>query len=92
MIKKGAKLVTSASDILEELNLNRNFEILKFRAEGKTPEENIILEILREGVLNIDKMIEKTNLPAAIVASTLAQLEIKNKVRNLGGNVFALKR
>jgi predicted Rossmann fold nucleotide-binding protein DprA/Smf involved in DNA uptake len=50
------------------------------------------LEALKEEALYIDKIIEKTKLPAAKIASTLAILEIKGKVRNLGGNVYALSR
>ncbi|GAI57375.1 unnamed protein product, partial [marine sediment metagenome] len=59
---------------------------------GETIEENLILATLKEGALDIDKIIEKTKLPASIVASTLAILEIKDKVRNLGRNIYALSR
>ena len=57
---------------------------------GETGEENLILEALKEEALDIDKIIEKTKLSAAEVASTLAILEIKGKVRNLGGNIYAI--
>ena len=43
-------------------------------------------------VKEIDKIIEKTKLSAAAVSSALAILEIKDKVRNLGANIFALSR
>lgn len=92
LIKKGAKLATSANDILKELKLSQHIEISKFRTEGGTPEENAILKALKERNMTIDKIIEKTNLAPATVASTLTILEIKNKVRNLGGNVYALSR
>ena len=59
---------------------------------GETEEENLILGVLKEEVLDIDKIIEKTKLSAAKVASTLAILEIKGKVRNLGGNIYAINR
>ena len=60
--------------------------------KGETLEENLILRILKEETLDIEKIIEKTNLPASKIASTLAILEIKNKVRNLGGSIYALAR
>lgn len=87
LIKRGAKLVENANDILKELNLP-----LKTRGEvtGETSEENLILEVLKEEVLDIDKIIEKTKLSASTVASTLAILEIKAKIRNLGGNAYAI--
>jgi len=50
----------------------------------------LILKALKEGALDIDKIIEKTKLSAAKVASTIAILEIKGKVRNLGGNTYAI--
>ncbi|MDI6603064.1 MAG: DNA-processing protein DprA [Patescibacteria group bacterium] len=87
LIKKGAKLVETANDILLELNLP---EITKSGlVTGENKEENLILEVLKKEALYIDKIIEKTKLNAATVASTLAILEIKGKVRNLGGNVYA---
>lgn len=92
LIKKGAKLVDNANDILRELNLIS----LKPACEKKTDvlnlEENLILETLKEEALHLDKIIEKTKLKTATVASTLSILEIKGKVRNLGGNVYALRR
>lgn len=85
-----AKLVENANDILKELNLP-----IKEGAKeitGETPEENLILGALKEDVLDIDKIIERTKLSAATVASILAILEIKGKVKNLGGNIYALSR
>jgi predicted Rossmann fold nucleotide-binding protein DprA/Smf involved in DNA uptake len=57
---------------------------------GETKEENLILSALKEESLYVDKIIEKTELTAAAVASALAILEIKGKVRNLGGNTYAI--
>lgn len=106
LIKKGAKLVENANDILKELNLpeiRRPGGLVGEVAEDSShllphptwrgsanEEENLILNVLKEGALHIDEIIEKTKLSAAIVASTLAILEIKNKVRNLGGNIYAI--
>ena len=80
----------NANDILKELNLPELTSPGLMR--GETEEENLILGVLKEGVLDIDKIIEKTKLSAATVASTLAVLEIKGKVRNLGGNTYAINR
>ncbi len=88
LIKSGAKLVENANDILKELNLP--LKKVSFFCEGETEEEIFVLNALREGGLDIDKIIEKTKLSAAKVVSTLAILEIKGKVKNLGGNIYAL--
>ncbi len=89
LIKQGAKLVENANDILKELNFTYLLAENK-QIQGENNEENLILETLKEGVLDIDKIIEKTKLPASKIAATLVVLEIKNKVRNLGGNTFAI--
>ena len=90
LIKRGAKLIENANDILKELNLECSNLKFEQTVAGETPEENLILEVLKEGALDIDKIIEKTKLPAATIASTLAILEIKGKVKNLGGNIYAI--
>jgi len=88
LIKNGAKLVENANDILLELNLSLTTR--PGRVEGETEEENLILNALKEESLYIDKIIEKTKLSAASVASTIAILEIKGKVKNLGENIYAI--
>jgi predicted Rossmann fold nucleotide-binding protein DprA/Smf involved in DNA uptake len=89
LIKTGkAKLVENANDILKELNLS--IKIKKGETTGDNPEENLILESLKEGSQDINKIIAKTKIPAAKVSGTLAILEIKDKVRNLGGNTYAI--
>jgi len=91
LIKKGAVLVENANDILNELKI-KNLKEKERENNGETPEEALILSILKEGALNIEKIIEKTKLPASSVASNLAILEIKGKIRNLGANIYALSR
>ena len=86
----GAKLVESADDILEELGMATQKKEQQFT--GDSEEETLILESLKEDALHIDKLIEKTQLPSATIAGTLAILEIKGKVRNLGGNTFVLQK
>jgi len=89
LIKKGARLVDNANDILKELNLSPLPPLSG--GEIQTIEENLILDILKEQALHLDKIIEKTKLETAKVAGTLTILEMKGKVRNLGRNIYALK-
>lgn len=90
LIKQGAKLVENANDILKELNLGMLSSDNHLEIKGETQEENLILEVLKEEALEVDKIIERTKLSTAKVASTLAILEIKGRVRNLGGNIYAI--
>ncbi len=92
LIKRGAKLVDSANDILRELKLPSLKSTTQTKVDGKTPEEILILNILKEEALDIEKIIERTKLKAATVASALSILEIKGKIRNLGRNIYALTR
>lgn len=91
LIKNGAKLVENANDILKELNLPPSKA--DHLVEGRfNEEERLIFAALEEGPLYIDKIIEKTKIPPAKAVSLLALLEINDKVRNLGGNIYALAR
>jgi len=92
LIKRGAKLVESANDILKELHLGLPTSDIDSLLKGENEEENLVLNVLKEEALDVNKIIERTKLSAAKVASTLAILEIKGKVRNLGGNIYALSR
>lgn len=92
LIKKGAGLVENTNDILKELNLIPLKLNFKNKIQSDSFEENLILNSLNNGALNIDEIIKRTNLSASKVASCLAILEIKNKIKNLGSNVYAIMR
>jgi len=91
LIKKGAKVVTSIKDILEELNLGETR--VKAFAPVKIPdtkEEEILLQMLSSDPLHIDNISKLSKLGTASVASTLAMMEIKGWVRNIGGQNYIL--
>ena len=92
LIKKGAKLVESAEDILKELCFSKIQGTIPvpFIYSEENKEESLVLSALKEESLYIDKIIEKTKLPAQKVSSVLTVLEIKNKVKNLGNNIYAI--
>lgn len=100
LIQKGAFLITGAHDILEILGKKRAQRgLLKtiFSSPEKENEhgdlvERTILEVLASGPLHVDKIIERIGRPASKVLGSLTLLEMENKIRNLGANVFALKR
>jgi len=93
LIKKGAKLAEKPEDIIKELGLN-----LKLRPsldkngkrERLSAEEELILQALKGQILEINKIIEKTKLSAQKANTALAILEIKGRVKNLGGNNYSL--
>ncbi|MEK7627424.1 MAG: DNA-processing protein DprA [Patescibacteria group bacterium] len=85
LIKTGAKAVTCANDILEELNLEKiaeHKEIKKIIPDSE--EEAIILKLLSKEPTHIDRLVEKSNINASKINSTLIVMEMKGMVRNLG--------
>jgi DNA processing protein len=89
LIKLGAKLVNTAEDILEAFNLELIYERKK-EIKPASPEEKIIIEILKEKPLHIDEIIKRSKLKAPIVSSTLSLMEISGKIKHLGGNYYSL--
>lgn len=89
LIKQGAKLAENANDILQELNLPE----LKTKQKGfETPEQQLIFNALGQGALHIDKITEKSQLPPQTVSGIISIMEMENKIKNLGANVYAINR
>jgi len=90
LIKMGAKLTENAGDILSELNLSNikyNLEIQKIVPDNQ--EEAKILEILKEPTA-VDELIKTSSLTPTLVNTTLIMLEMKGKIRNLGGTIYII--
>jgi DNA processing protein len=89
LIKKGAKVVTSVKDILEELNLGKieknNQNFLKI-PENK--EEEILLKILSTDPLHIDNIAKISKLGTVSTLSTLSMMELKGWAKNIGGQNY----
>lgn len=93
LIKIGAKLVNKVKDILEELNLTSAIQYKEARQIiPDNQEEKIILDILSEEPIHIDKIIAATKLDTAVTSSTLALMEMKGKIKNLGGMNYIIAR
>jgi DNA processing protein len=93
LIQQGAKLVTSVTDVLEELNLTMVSEQAQVRAvipENET--EALLLDHLSGEPLHVDRLSRTVQLPIAEVSSTLALMELKGMVRQVGGMNYVLAR
>jgi DNA processing protein len=93
LIKMGAKLVSQANDVFEELNLTSLTKpARKKRISSDNQEEALILKQLSAQPIHIDKIINQTKLSTTVVNSTLTLMEIKGKIKNLGGNNYVIAR
>lgn len=93
LIQEGAKLVLSTQDILEELNLTmvpQQLEMRELLPENEA--EAVLLRLLSSEPMHIDELGRSSGLPIAQVSSTLAMLELKGQVRQVGGMHFVLAR
>lgn len=98
LIQGGAKLVTGVGDILEELpeavrDSAQEFARMQVPVEepvpGLTPQEAQVLALLGADEKHIEAVIEASQLPAHLVASILAALELRGAARQFPGKFFA---
>lgn len=92
LIKQGAKVVTQVSDILEELTLP---EMKKPRTanglvRGDTKEQQLIIDLLINGELHFDDLVNKSGLTASETGTVLSLLELNGIIRDLGNGKYGL--
>ncbi len=93
LIQEGAKLVTDYTDILEELNLT----VVAQQAEMKglippSDTESLLMKQLGAEPTHIDEVCRSSGLPVATVSSTLAMMELKGMVKQMGSMNYALAK
>ncbi|HYV33577.1 MAG TPA: DNA-processing protein DprA [Candidatus Limnocylindria bacterium] len=93
LLKMGAKPITTANDILEDLNLQTLPQAKEAQSLfGDTKEESTLLKLLTFEPVIVNELIKQSGLDASSVTSTLTFLEMKGKVKNLGGQQYVLSR
>lgn len=93
LIQEGAKLVRQYSDILEELNLTtveRQIEMREILPPSET--ESLLLRQLGVEPTHIDEVCQGSGLPASTVSGTLAMMELKGLVKQIGAMNYVLAR
>ena len=93
LIKLGAKLISQTADVLEALNMEEVKSLIenkKIVADSK--EEETLLDYLSKQPQHINELIKRSQLSTATVNSTLVLMEMKGKVKNLGGQMYVLAR
>lgn len=93
LIKKGAKLVSSVGDILEELKIESRVKAQKARKIlPESKEEAVILEILTATVLHFDEIVRQSRMETSQVGSLLTLMEIRGLVKNFGNGEYGIVR
>ena len=93
LIQEGAKLVRDYTDILEELNLTavaRQIEMKEIIPPSDT--ESLLMKHLAAEPTHIDEVCRSSGLPVATVSSTLAMMELKGLIKQVGAMNYALAR
>ncbi len=93
LIQEGAKLVGHYTDILEELNLTavaHQIELKEVIPSSDT--EALLLKQLSAEPTHIDEVCRSSGLPISTVSSTLAMMELKGLVKQVGTMNYALAR
>lgn len=91
LIKSGAKLISGIQDVLEELQLEKRFEIEKAKKIiPDSPEEEIILKNLGNEAVHIDKLVKLTKLKTASLLSALSFMEMKGAIKDIGGKNYII--
>lgn len=93
LIQAGAKLVRDYRDILEELNLTAvacQMEMKELLPSSET--ESLLFKKLSAEPLHIDAVCRLSGLPVSTVSSTLAMMELKGLVKQMGAMNYSLAR
>ena len=86
LIQQGAKPLLSVEDIAETLNLERIPEYRQARTLFPTDEvEDLIFHLLGSEPVHIDEISSQSGLPISKVSATLAMMELKGLVNQVGG-------
>lgn len=90
LIKQGAKLVTSAEEILDDLGIESGKSPeSRVKEEGKlTDIERKVLESLANEEKHIDEICRVVRLSASQIAACLVKMQLKGLVQNLGGGSY----
>ena len=94
LIKDGATPVASANDILEALNLTMVGAQMDFgrAAPPDSPDEQALMRALTREPQHVDIVARQSGLAPSVASGTLALLELKGLVRDVGGMQFVRVR
>lgn len=85
LIRQGAKLVETAADVLEELQLQGTTTVQRTSAAAVDPDHQTLLEAMGFDPVTPDQLVERSGFKAEAVASMLLILELRGVVDSVLG-------
>lgn len=86
LIKLGAKIITSAQDILEEYEIQLEKQSPKFPDLNEKEEKIYQIILNHKPEIHFDKLIVKTGYSVGKLSTLLLSLELKNMIKKTSGN------
>lgn len=91
LIQKGAKMITSGKDVLQELAINsKQLTVQKEAIKGDTAQEQMILDLLMNESLSFDDIVRRSKLNSPEVGTLLSLMEIKGYIRSSNEGNYSL--
>jgi DNA processing protein len=84
----GAQLVTESSDILQDLNITESLAPEPTGGAADSPAEAIVLGLLSSSPVAADELVARSGLVAATLSTALTLLEMKGRIKNVGGQQY----
>lgn len=89
LIKEGARPVTSASEVLEEMGIDKRVQGIGNGVQlDLSEQEKKVLEILENESMHIDEICRALSLPSSQVSANLLKMEIAGRVVSLGSGNY----
>lgn len=89
LLKQGATLVKSATEILDELGVKQQKKLRK-KVVGDTQEEQAIIDLLQQENLPIDELVKQSGQSTASLGIMLSLMEMKGFIKRLDAGFFSL--
>jgi DNA processing protein len=90
LIKMGAKPVSEAKDILEDFGIKGIESSKNILPENE--DEVMIFELLKREPKHIDEISREAEREASEISRIISMMEIKGKVKHLGGMIYCLRK
>ncbi len=94
LIKQGAVVVSSAKEILEELQIKGRQGTRRDKGDksikGESKEEQLILDLLIEQDLHFDELVKRTKIDSSKLGTILSLMEMKGMIKSLSAGIFSL--